>query len=214
MFHSQWSKYQFLALIMGLTQSPRAFTKVHKPTSARLRSNGHVSWTSSDNSCLKVFTYHISIQNIETVLLMDSLGLTVQQPKSVFEPTQQIIPIGFLLCSVTMTARMPPERVQEIITFCTYVLLKRKVYNQKNLSTDWKVGIQTTRSFFYRSLEKVKEWDRKKHYGNNNNCMTVSKHVKQVTELWIHNVDSSNTYLMVKWNWSYTLTHQWKARGI
>ena len=59
MFHSQWSKYQFSFLTKGLTHSPRAFTKVHKPLFARLRSRGHVNSTYSDNSCLQVFTVTI-----------------------------------------------------------------------------------------------------------------------------------------------------------
>ena len=48
---------------------------------------------------------------------MDSLGLTVQPEKSVLVPTQQIVFLGFLLCSVTMTVRLTPERSQEIIEF-------------------------------------------------------------------------------------------------
>ena len=156
MFHSQWSKYQFSFLTKGLTHSPKTIIckiKVKGPCEL------NIQWQFLPAS---FHSYHLSLQNIgETVLLMDSLGLTVQRHKSIFDPTQEIILMGFLLCSVTMTARMPPERVQEITTFCTYVLFKRRVYNQKILSIDWEAGIQTTRNCFTDHWQKVEEWDLK-----------------------------------------------------
>ena len=124
-------KFQFTALIMGLTHSPRIFTKVLKPIFARLRSWGHVSSAYIDDSCLQGSSYHFCQQNIEeTVQLMDSLGLTVQPHKSVFEPMQQIIFLGFLLCSVTMTVRY--DRWKEIIKLCSNILLRRRITIKKN----------------------------------------------------------------------------------
>ena len=40
-------------------------------------------------------------------------------------------------------------------------------------------------------MEKVKEHELKKHYGNYNSFMTIPKHVKPVIKWWIQNVDSS-----------------------
>ena len=96
-FHDN-QKYQFTALIMGLTHSPRVFTKILKPVFAKLRAKGHISSAYIDDSCLQGATYQLCKKNItDTVKLMDSLGLTVQPEKSVFKPTQQIIFLGFLL---------------------------------------------------------------------------------------------------------------------
>ena len=178
---------------MGLTHSPKDFTTVLKPIFARLWSRGHVSSAYIDDSCLQGSSYHLCQQNIEeTVQLMDTLGMTVQQHKSVFEPIQQNLShglgfptmwyvrpakpqirlriravwsepllvarlliehhleflslkggckdssestlvkmshatshffLGFLLCSVTMTVQLPPERWQEIIKLCINILL-------------------------------------------------------------------------------------------
>ena len=58
-------RFQFTALIMGLTHSPRIFTKVLKPIFARLRSRGHVSSAYIDDSCLQGSSYHLCQQNIE-----------------------------------------------------------------------------------------------------------------------------------------------------
>ena len=125
-------KYQFTALIMGLTHSPRVFTKLLKPVFSDLRSKGHTSSAYIDDSCLQESTYSKCKQNIkDTVTLMDSLGLTVHPEKSVLEPTQQIIFLGFLLCSVTMTVRLPPERCLEIIHLCNNTIKEKRVTIRK-----------------------------------------------------------------------------------
>ena len=106
-------KFQFTALIMGLTHSPRVFTKILKPVFARLRAKGHISSAYIDDSCLQGSTHEKCLENIhDTIRLMDSLGLTVQLKKSTIQPTQQIVFLGFLLCSITMSIRLPPERWQ------------------------------------------------------------------------------------------------------
>jgi hypothetical protein len=53
-------EYQFTALVMGLTTSPRVFTKVMKPVFASLRGKGHISLAYIDDSILhacKQITY-------------------------------------------------------------------------------------------------------------------------------------------------------------
>ena len=51
-------------------------------------------------------------QNIDTkVALMDSFGLTVHLDKSVSIPTKQIIFLGFILCSETMTVHCQLKRL-------------------------------------------------------------------------------------------------------
>ena len=189
-------KYQFTALIMGLTHSPRVFTKILKPVFAKLRAKGHVSSAYIDDSCLQSASYHQCQKNIgETVQLMDSLGLTVQPQKSIFEPRQQIIFLGFLLCSVTMTVRLPPERRQEIVSICTNILIKHRVTIRKFSQLIGKLvatqqGVEYA-PLFYKPLEKVKELELKKHKGNYNSFMTIPKHVIPVIKWWIQNVDSS-----------------------
>ena len=50
-------KYQFTSLVMGLTTSPRVFTKVLKPVFAQLREKGYMSTAYIDDSCLQGQTY-------------------------------------------------------------------------------------------------------------------------------------------------------------
>ena len=46
-------KYEFTSLVMGLTTSPRVFTKVLKPVFAHLREKGYMSTAYIDDSCLQ-----------------------------------------------------------------------------------------------------------------------------------------------------------------
>ena len=77
-FYHRGVKYQFTALVMGLTTSPRVFTKIMKPVFANLRAGGFISSAYIDDSCLQG-TSRSECQNnvVATVELMDSLGLTV-----------------------------------------------------------------------------------------------------------------------------------------
>ena len=101
---------------MGLTASPRVFAKVLKPVFAKLQAQGHISTAYTDDSCLQGSSYDSCRQNIvDTINLMDLLGLTVHPQKSVFVPVQQIVFLGFILSSLTMTIRPTPEKCQKII---------------------------------------------------------------------------------------------------
>ena len=130
-------KYQFTALIMGLTHSPRVFTKLLRPVFAKLQLKGLVSSAYIDDSCLQGSTYETCLQNIkDTVTLMDSLGLTVHPEKSVLVPTQQIIFLGFLLCSITMTIRLTPDRCQAVIECCKGV---KQLSNVAKVSSSYRM---------------------------------------------------------------------------
>ena len=50
-------KYQFTALVMGSTSSPRFFTKILQPMFAYLRARGHISTAYIDDSCLLGLTF-------------------------------------------------------------------------------------------------------------------------------------------------------------
>ena len=59
------------------------------------------------------------------------LGFTVHKQKSVVVPTQQIIFVGFLICSVTMTVRLPPEKCTGMIELCKEILAAKKITIRK-----------------------------------------------------------------------------------
>jgi hypothetical protein len=133
-------KYQFTALVMGLTTAPRVFTKLLKPAFASLRAKGHISTIYIDDSCLQSQTYEACTENIcDTVYLLDSLGLTVNSEKSKFIPSKQIEFVGFILCSRTMTVRLTQQKVNNIITQCIDMINKKWV-TITECSINWKIG--------------------------------------------------------------------------
>lgn len=147
---------------MGLTHSPRVFTKILKPVFAHLRARGHISSAYIDDSCLQGSTNNRCLHNIhDTIQLMDSLGLTVQLGKSVIQPTQQIVFLGFLLCSVTIFVRLPPERCKTVIELCQEILNQKGVTIRKYAKLIGKLvaaelGIEYA-PLYYKPLEKLKE---------------------------------------------------------
>lgn len=105
---------------MGLTSSPRVFTKVLKPAFAYLRSLGYTSTAYVDDS------YSLCERNIvDTVRVFDSLGLTINLDKSVLQPCQKLNFLGFLLCSITMTVRLTEPRKLEIKDMRSKMFKKR-----------------------------------------------------------------------------------------
>ena len=99
---------------MGLGTSQKVFTKIMKPVLATLRAKGFIRTAYIDDSCLQGSTFDDCKQNIDTkVAFMDSFGLTMHLDKSVLIPTKQIIFLGFILCSETMTVRLSIERLMK-----------------------------------------------------------------------------------------------------
>ncbi len=123
-FCCQGELYQFTALPMGLTSSPRIFTKVMKPVFATLRSRyGH--------SCLAYIDDSIYIEDSMTLCEDATLNATqlfiqlefVPHPsKSVFQPTQILELLGFLLNSITMTVSLTKKKIDKIVVLCQQFL--------------------------------------------------------------------------------------------
>ena len=61
-------------------------------------------------------------QNVsDTVHLLDNLGFTVHDKKSVLIPTKEITFVGFILNSADMTVRLPLEKKESILKLCLSV---------------------------------------------------------------------------------------------
>lgn len=189
-------KYQFSALVMGLATSPRVFTKILKPVFANLRAKGFISTAYIDDSCLQGSTFDDCYRNIlVTVKLMDALGLTVHVDKSVLIPSKQIVFLGFLLCSETMTVRLTVERVEELIECCSKIVRKSKCSIRKFAQMIGKMvaaeqGVEYA-PLFYKPLEKVKDYYLRLNKGNFDHFMKISTETKALIQWWICNIAES-----------------------
>lgn len=82
---------------MGLSSAHRIFTKIMKPVFSHLRKLGHSIIAYIDDCLLQGDT---CLRNVDqTVEILDSLGLTIYPSKSVFQPSKQIVFLGFILDS-------------------------------------------------------------------------------------------------------------------
>jgi hypothetical protein len=195
-FMYKGQKYQFCALVMGLTTAPRVYTKAMKPVFAYLRSKGHISTAYIDDTCLQGQTYTTCLKNIQdTVSLMDSLGLTVNVTKSQFVPCQQIEFVGFVLCSKTMTVRLTDKKKLAIIELCVHIISQKTITIKQFAQLIGKLvaaepGVQYS-PLFYKPLEKIKVKNLRRKCGNYNAYMKVSSDIVSGVQWWIDNLPTS-----------------------
>ena len=114
---------------MGLSSSPRCFTKILKQVYATLCRKGHISIAYIDYSCLQGHTKQQCAQNVsDTVHLLDNLGFTVHNKKLISIPTDKIIFDGFVLNSADMTVRLPMEKKEAILKLCLSISKRSQNY--------------------------------------------------------------------------------------
>ena len=94
-----------------------------------------------------------------------------------------------------MTVRLPLDRRQEIIKLCSNILLRHRI-TIRNFSKLIGKLVATQRGvefapLFYKLLEKIKEYELRKHHGKYNSFMTVPKYIEPTIEWLKLNVDSS-----------------------
>ena len=186
-------KYQFTALVMGYSCSRRIWTILMKLVFAYLRSLGHVSVYFIDDSCLFGETYQSSLFNVQhTVHLMDNLGLTLNQKKSVLVPCKKVVFLGFVLCSESMTVRIKLEKCHDIINLCKSFLNTQRttIRNFAKLIGKFNAaepGVQHA-TLFIKPLEKVKETELPRHRGNFDSYMNVPRAIHYILNWWIDNI--------------------------
>ena len=117
-------RYQFRCLPFGLTSAPRIFTKVLKPVVASLRRQGIriviylddiLIIASSRNECIQ----HLNI----TIALLTSLGFIINEEKSCLVPSREILFLGFILDSRSMTVKIAANKCNDIIAKCNALLV-------------------------------------------------------------------------------------------
>ena len=83
------------------------------------RRKGHISTAYIDDSCLQGRTKQQCAQNVsDTVHLLDNLGFTVHDKKSVLIPTKEITFVSFIWNLADMTVGVPLEKIASILKLC------------------------------------------------------------------------------------------------
>ncbi|CAG2200009.1 unnamed protein product [Mytilus edulis] len=188
--------YEYTCLPNGLTTAPRIFTKILKVVFSKLRSKGHCNTPYIDDSLLVSKTFSGCQSNIiDTVQLLDHLGFTIHPDKSVLQPTQIIVFLGFVINSITMCIRVTTEKADNIIKLCSRLILKKEITIREFAQVIGKLvatepGVQYA-PLYIKSLEITKDLLLKQNYGNFDAKMTLSDGNISDLNWWVNNINSS-----------------------
>lgn len=195
--------YKFNCMPMGYGPSMRIFTKVLKPVYAYLRQMGLESVIFVDDNLLLGDTYLECRTNVlSTVNQLQNLGFTVHADKSIFEPTQCITFLGFVLNSNQMTIRLSTEKQQSMKTLCLEIISSPKITIRKLACVIGKIVSSFPAvkygKLHYRELEIEKISALKNNQGNFDKIITLS--LESIKELiwWSTNILTAYKSLIQK----------------
>ncbi|KAI2651068.1 ORF V: Enzymatic polyprotein [Labeo rohita] len=108
--------YRYKVLPFGLSLSPRVFTKVAEAALSPLREMGIRILNYLDDWLILAHSWDLVCAHRDMVLNhLAQLGLRVNWEKSKLSPAQRISFLGVELDSVSMSARLSPERAQSVL---------------------------------------------------------------------------------------------------
>ena len=208
--------YQFNVLPNGLSSAPRDFTRLMKVLFGHLREQGHVSVGYIDDSWLMGLKKTSCLTNVVgSVQTFDRAVFTVHQDKSVLQPTQSIVFVGFVLDSVDMTVSLTREIAQKIIDFIHHIqsadiVIIRDVAKLIGMLVATFPAMQFGK-LYYRQLEldKIDALSLAGHYEAD---MRLSKVAKQDLHWWLENLCSAKNPIEQS-KPSIVLTSDASARG-
>ena len=119
--------YRYLVLPMGFRDSPRLFCKILKPVLAYLRNQNLLSSVYIDDFFLLGHSTISCRHNVQTTLnTLRALGFEISD-KSVLEPQQQMLHLGFILDSINMSVSLGEDKQNHIIRLAHGVLEKTHI---------------------------------------------------------------------------------------
>ncbi|CAB4006638.1 Hypothetical predicted protein [Paramuricea clavata] len=192
--------YEFCVLPMGLTSSPRIFTKVMKPVLATLRQKGHINSGFIDDFYFQGQEFSDCAVNVsDSVRLFISLGLHVHPDKCVLIPSQELLILGFLINSLLMIVKLPLEKKVKLRDLCLQALRGNKLTIQFVASVIGTLisalpGVEFGR-LHYRNLERDKINALARNNGNYRSFMHLSEAAKQELQWWTTHVMHSSRRL-------------------
>lgn len=187
--------YQYTCFPNGLASCPRQFTKLMKPVFSKLRNMGHVNSGFIDDSLLCGDTLEECQTNVnDTKTLMSNLGFTINNEKSVFEPTQKMIFLGHTIDSENMIVQLPQHKVDHIKSECTNLLARSKASIRHVAKVIGVIVASFSAVEFgklhYRGLEKAKTCALKRSYGNYDGMMGITPSMRNELKWWYQNIDN------------------------
>ncbi len=114
-FDFEGQRYMFKCLVMGISIAPFIFSKLMATLVRVARAAGIDVSFYLDDTLLRGMSYEVAWRDLRVVgQLLQLAGFLLHRVKSVYEPTQEIKYLGFIINSVTMTVRLPVEKEEKI----------------------------------------------------------------------------------------------------
>ena len=185
--------YEFNALPMGLSSSPRIFTKVMKPPLAYLRQKGCTVLGYIDDFFIQGNNFCECYSSLEeAVFLFLRLGFHVHPEKSVLIPSQSLTFLGFNVNSVSMTVTLTQEKTDQLESLCTEAMIGEDLSIRFVAKVIGKVvsalpGMEFGR-LHYRNLERDKIYALSANQGDYDSLMQLSPAAKEELRWWCDNV--------------------------
>ena len=195
-FHWEGHYFQFSGMPNGYGPAMRIFTKQLKPVFSVLRSNGHISVIFVDDSYLQGDTWSECQNNIkDTIGLLRSLGFTINVPKSILEPTQEIIFLGFVFNSLTMTISLTQEKSSKLISKISNLMSKNVCHIRDLASLIAIFPAVTFGKLHYRALESFKIKALKLSCGNYDYSIALTKGAVEEVNWWLQNIPNTTNFI-------------------
>jgi hypothetical protein len=107
----------FKCLVMGISIAPFIFSKLMATLVRFARAAGIDISFYLDDTLLRAASYSLAWRDLRVFgQLLQLAGFLLHKDKSVYEPTQEIKYLGFVINSVTMTISLPNDKEQKIRT--------------------------------------------------------------------------------------------------
>ena len=194
--------YHFTCFPNGLSSAPRLFTKITKVLFSELRKAGHINTSYIDDCLLIANSIENCRENVkDTVQISERAGFVVHPVKSVLEPTQQLVYLGFWLNSTEMSVKLTDKKAEKIKNACQRLLHKtrltiRELAQVIGLMVASFPGVQFGQ-LFYRRLDNYKSLCIKEKRGNYAAAISLTEECKIDLTWWFNNITHQKRFISI-----------------
>lgn len=195
-FYWKGQLYQYTCLPNGLSLAPRYFTKILKPIFAKLQEQGITAFGYIDDTWVTAQSYEACKTGIQVMKkLFQNLGFYVHEEKSVFDPSQKLEFLGFVLDSQKMQIYPTQEKIQKVESL-SRTLLQKKKYKIRTVAKLIGNYVANTvgceyGSNHYRYLELDKINALAMNRGDYDQKMNISDKARDEIRWWLNNISRS-----------------------
>lgn len=121
-------RYWFNSIPFGLTSSPRIFSKVLRPVIIWLRSRGLRITSYLDDIFICDQSPSLLSSSVDLALdTLSDLGFKPNLKKSKLSPSRDLLHLGYLWDTISMTISLPPEKINKTKVLANHLLSLEKV---------------------------------------------------------------------------------------